>query len=153
MSLLYIELINRAVQSNCWSCRSRENSVLRSNNVNNESDGRFTRWWVVMWTHQPWQWVMRVMSSTSSDEGTLLVGPRASWSATPLASALCTVHCALSQCRVHFQFSTTGSANRVECLHLECNRFWAMCDQRCDTEENTGWDTGQPQSNHTYNRG
>ena len=38
---------------------------------------------------------MRVMSSTSSDEGTLLVGPRASWSATPLASALCIVHCSV----------------------------------------------------------
>ena len=34
-------------------------------------------------------------SSTSSDEGTLLVGPRASWSATPLASALCIVHCSV----------------------------------------------------------
>ena len=40
----YIELIKHAaVHSNFWSCRSREKSVLRSNNDNNESDERFTR--------------------------------------------------------------------------------------------------------------
>ena len=49
-------------------------------------------------------------SSTSSDEGTLLVGPRASWSATPLASALCIVHCSV-EC-IFSSPPLRGSANR-----------------------------------------
>ena len=38
---IYSVLYN--VHSNCWSCRSRENSVLRANNGNNGIDERFTR--------------------------------------------------------------------------------------------------------------
>ena len=51
-----------------------------------------------------------MMSNTSSDEGTLLVGPRASWSATPLASALCIVHCSV-EC-IFSSPPLRGSANR-----------------------------------------